>query len=111
MLSVKAKKRGSYISFILSTLIEFGIMAMFLIAAVYKSSITMYEALLWAIVMFVVVYWSNSAYNGMCIDENGNSVLSKGTRKVFNVISLLSSIALFAVGAVVFIDYYFYSIF
>ena len=111
MLSVKAKKRGSLISFVLSTLVELGIMVVFLIAAVYKSSITMYEALLWAIIMFVVVYWSNSAYNGMCIDENGNSVLSKRTRKVFNVISLLSSIALFAVGAIVFIDYYFYAIF
>lgn len=111
MLSVKAKKRGSCISFILSTLIELGIIAVFLIAAIYKSSITMYEALLWAIIMFVVVYWSNSAYNGMCIDENGKSVLPKGIRKLFNVISLLSSIALFAVGAVVFIDYYFYAIF
>lgn len=111
MLSVKAKKRGSCISFILSTLIELGIMAVFLIAAIYKSSITMYEALLWAIIMFVVVYWSNSAYNGMCIDENGKSVLPKRIRKLFNVISLLSSIALFAVGAVVFIDYYFYAIF
>ncbi len=111
MLTVKAKKKGCVISFALSTVLELGIMAMFLIAAVFKSSITMYEALLWAIIMFILVYWSNSAYNGMCVDEKGNSVLSKGLRKLFNVISLLTSIALFAVGAVVFIDYYFYAIF
>lgn len=111
MLSVKARKRGCCITFFLSTIIELAITALFLIAAVYKSSITMYEALLWAIVMFVVVYWSNSAYSGMCIDNDGNSVLSNGTRKVFNFISLLSSIALFAVGAIVFVDYYFYAIF
>ncbi len=111
MLSPKKKKKGAFITFFLSTILEIAIIALFLTVAIVKSSITMYETLLWAIILFIFIYWSNSAYNGFCVDENGKSVLTKGTRKVFNFISLILSIALFAVGALVFADYYFIKIF
>lgn len=111
MLSLKTKKKGAFITFFLSIALELAIIAIFLTVAIVKSAITMYEALLWTIILFIFVYWSNTAYNGFCVDENGKSVLTKGTRKAFNAISLISSIALFAVGVLVFADYYFIKIF
>lgn len=111
MLLPKTKKKGAFITFFLSITLELAIVALFLTVAIVKSAITMYETLLWAIILFIFVYWSNSAYNGFCVDENGKSVLTNGTRRAFNVISLISSIVLFAVGVLVFADYYFIKIF
>lgn len=108
-MSVKKKKNASVISFWLSIALELVIITIFLLSAFHK--LVMYEALLWVIILFVVVYWTNSFYNGMCVDSEGKSVLSKNTRKAFNIVSTISSIALFLMGALVFIDYYFVAIF
>lgn len=106
---LKTRKKGAIISFLISIAVEMVILAIFCLSAFHL--MVMYEALLWVIILFVVVYWANTAYNSFSIDENDKSVLSKGTRKILNLISTLSSLALFIMGALVFADYYFISIF
>ena len=103
------KKKGAFITFFLSIAAELAVMVLFLLAV--NHIIIMYVALLLSIMLFVFVYWSNSAFNGLSVNNEGKSVLSKRTRRLFNVISAILSLGLLVVGVLVFLDYYYYPIF
>lgn len=103
------KKKGSFIAFFAAILAEILVMVLFILAI--NHIMIMYVALLLSIMLFVFVYWSNTAFNSLSVDKDGKSVLSKRTRRIFNIISTVSSFALLVVGTLVFIDYYYYPIF
>lgn len=103
------KKKGAFITFFLSIAAEIAVMVLFLLAV--NHVMIMYVALLLSIMLFVFVYWSNTAFNELSVTKDGKSVLSKKTRKIFNIVSSILSIALLAVGVLVFVDYYYYPIF
>ena len=103
------KKKGAFITFFASIAAEIAIMIMFLLAVNHK--MIMYVALLLSIMLFVFVYWSNTAFNELSVNKEGESILSKRTRIVFNIVSAIFSIGLLVVGVLVFLDYYYYPIF
>ncbi len=103
------KKKGAFITFFASIAAEIAIMVMFLLAVNHK--MIMYVSLLLSIMLFVFVYWLNTAFNELSINKEGKSILSKRTRIFFNIISAIFSIGLLVVGVLVFVDYYYYPIF
>ncbi len=106
---MKLKKRGAFLTFFLSIAAEIAVMVLFLLAVNHIT--VMYVSLLLAIMLFVFVYWSNTAFNELSATKDGKSILSKKTRMIFNLISKVLSVALLAVGVLVFLDYYYYPIF
>lgn len=103
------KKKGAFITFFLSIAAEVAVMVLFLLAV--NHIMIMYVALLLAIMLFVFVYWSNTAFNELSITKDGKSILSKKTRRIFNFVSSVLSAGLLIVGVLVFVDYYYYPIF
>lgn len=103
------KKKGAYLTFFLSVAAEIAVMVLFLLAV--NHIMIMYVALLLSIMLFVFVYWSNTAFNELSVTKDGKSILSEKTRRIFNVVSTILSVALLAVGVLVFVDYYYYPIF
>ena len=103
------KKKGAFITFFASIAAEIAIMVMFLLAVNHK--MIMYVALLLAIMLFVFVYWTNTAFKELSVDKDGKSVLSKRTNNIFNTVSVVLSVSLLIVGVLVFVDYYYYPIF
>ncbi len=103
------KKKGAFITFFLSIAAEIAVMILFLLAV--NHIMIMYVALLLSIMLFVFIYWSNTAFNELSVNKEGKSILSKRTRKLFNIISAVLSLGLLAVGVLVFLDYYYYPIF
>lgn len=103
------KKKGAFITFFLSIVAEIAVLVMFLLAVNHK--MIMYVALLLAIMLFVFVYWSNTAFKELSVNKEGKSILSKRTNTFFNIVSAMLSISLLIMGVLVFVDYYYYPIF
>ncbi len=103
------KKKGAFITFFLSVAAEIAVMVIFLLAVNHK--MIMYVALLLAIMLFVLVYWANTAFKELSVNKEGKSILSKRTNTIFNIVSTVLSVGLLLVGVFVFVDYYYYPIF